>query len=329
LKNGASGESKRQRILVVDDTPANIEILYKILKGDYDVLFAKSGADGLRLVKREAPDLILLDIMMPEMDGYQVCAALKGNPETARIPVIFVTAMGGEEDESKGFESGAIDYITKPISPVIVKARVKIHLELKRSRDLLEQLTVELGRKNDELEVLARKDALTGLANRRHFNEVLDAEIKRAKRTGQHLSLILCDVDYFKKYNDLYGHLAGDKCLSMVGEVMRECFKRAGDLTARYGGEEFAVILPETPSDIGVQLAERLCRELIKQALPHEGNLPPGVVTLSAGVVGVRVTHERDADWLIGEADRALYFSKENGRNRVTARGDDFAQSSP
>jgi len=329
LKSKAAGQSRRQRVLIVDDTPANIEVLYKILKGDYDISFAKSGADGLRIVKRDMPDLILLDIMMPEMDGYQVCAALKKDPETAGIPVIFVTAMGTDEDESKGFEWGAIDYITKPISPAIVKARVKNHLELKRSRDLLERLTVELGEKNRELEVLARKDALTGLANRRHFDEVLDAEIKRAIRTGQHLSLILCDVDFFKKYNDRYGHLAGDKCLQLIGEILRSCFKRAGDLPARYGGEEFAVILPDTLPDAGVILAERLCLELIEQALPHEKNGLIGVVTLSAGVVGAQVTRERDAGWFIGEADLALYRSKDSGRNRVTKGGSHPAPSSP
>ena len=323
MKDVAAEQSKRQRILIVDDVPANIEVLYKILKGDYDISFAKSGADGLRIVKRDAPDLILLDIMMPGMDGYQVCATLKGDPNTARIPVIFVTAMGAEEDESKGFEWGAIDYITKPISPAIVKARVKNHLELKRSRDLLEQLTLELGEKNRELEVLARKDALTGLANRRHFNEVLNAEIKRASRTGQHLSMILCDVDFFKKFNDHYGHLAGDKCLELIGKIMHDSFKRAGDLPARYGGEEFAVILPDTSEEIGVQLAERLCRELIELAVPHQANGPLGVVTLSAGVVGVQVSRYQDADWFIGEADQALYRSKENGRNRVTAAGCD------
>jgi len=318
LKSEAFMQERRQKILIVDDTPANIEILYKILQGDYDIHFAKSGADGLRIANKETPDLILLDIMMPEMDGYQVCAALKGDPRTAGIPIIFVTAMGSDEDETKGLECGAIDYITKPISPPIVKARVKNHLELKRSRDLLEELTIALGEKNRELEVFAREDALTGLANRRHFNEVLDAEIKRALRTGQFLSLILCDVDFFKKYNDQYGHIAGDKCLQAIGKIMRGSFKRAGDVPARYGGEEFAAILPDTTPDKAAQLAERLRLELIAQALPHALEGVPGQVTLSVGVVGVRATREHSAEWFIREADQALYRSKENGRNQVT-----------
>ena len=319
MKNESAGQHRRQKVLIVDDTLANIEILYKILQGDYDIFFAKSGADGVRIVKKEMPDLILLDIMMPDMDGYQVCAALKGDPHTARIPVIFVTAMGNDEDEAKGLDCGAIDYITKPISPPIVKARVRNHLELKRSRDLSEELAAELREKNRSLEILAREDGLTGIANRRHFNEVLDAEIKRALRTHQFLSLILCDVDFFKKYNDLYGHVAGDKCLQSIGEAMRSIFKRAGDLPARYGGEEFAAILPDTPPEKGVQLAERLRLEMMERALPHAGVGELELVTLSVGVVGVQANRARDAEWFICEADKALYQSKENGRNRVTA----------
>ena len=313
-----SALKRRQKILIIDDTVANIEILYKILQGDYDILFAKSGADGVRIVKQEMPDLILLDIMMPDMDGYQVCAILKEDRQTAGIPVIFITAMGSDEDETRGLDCGAIDYITKPISRPIVKARVRNHLELKKSLDLLEELTVELGEKNRELEVLAREDGLTGLANRRHFNEVLDAEIKRALRTRQYLSVILCDVDHFKKYNDRYGHIAGDKCLQLIGEIMRSTFKRAGDLPTRYGGEEFAVILPDTPPDKACQLAERLRQALMDQELPHAASVL-GLVTLSVGVVGVQASRERDAEWFIKEADQALYRSKENGRNQVTA----------
>ena len=311
-------EHDKQKILIVDDTLANIEILFKILQDDYDVYFAKSGADGVRIVKREMPDLILLDVMMPDMDGYQVCRLLKGDPKTSSIPVIFITAMGSDEDETRGLDCGAIDYITKPISPPIVQARVRNHLELKLSRDLLEELTRELGEKNRELEVLAREDGLTGLANRRNFNEVLDIELKRAQRSRQCLSLLLCDVDFFKKYNDQYGHLAGDKCLQTIGGIMRAGFKRAGDLPARYGGEEFAAILPETPPEMAAKLAERLRLELIGRGLPHAFAGVLGVVTLSIGVVGAVVTSERDAEWFIDEADRALYRSKESGRNQVT-----------
>lgn len=308
---------RRQKLLIVDDTPANIEILYKILKSEYDVLFAKSGADGVRLVREQLPDLILLDIMMPGMDGYQVCAALKEDPLTAKIPVIFVTAMGNEEDEAKGLELGAIDYLTKPISPPIVLARVRNHLDLKRKSDLLEQLTLQLEEKNRALEVLAREDGLTGVANRRHLNDVLHAELQRAMRNRRHLSLILFDIDHFKRFNDLYGHLAGDKCLQLIGALLRASFKRAGDLPARYGGEEFAVVLPDTSVEKAAELAEGLRLGLLEQALPHSGSAS-AVVTLSAGVAGAQVAPGHGVEWFIGEADRALYLAKANGRNRVT-----------
>jgi diguanylate cyclase (GGDEF)-like protein len=309
----------RHKILIVDDTTANIEILYKILHGEYDVFFAKNGPDGIKVVQRELPDLILLDIMMPEMDGYQVCRQLKGDPQTASIPVIFITAMGSEEDETKGLDCGAIDYLTKPISPPIVRARIRNHLELKRSRDTLEALGRELVDKNLELKKLAREDGLTGLANRRRFNEMLDLEIKRAYRTRQFLSLILCDVDFFKRFNDQYGHVAGDKCLQVIGATLLSTFMRAGDLSARYGGEEFAVILPETTPENAEKLAEKLRQKIIAQAMPHAQSDALQVVTFSIGVVGAQVTRERNAEWFISAADRALYASKETGRNRVTA----------
>ncbi|GFO58323.1 hypothetical protein GMST_06480 [Geomonas silvestris] len=317
-QNREPREAVRQRVLIVDDTLANIEILYKILQADYDVFFAKNGPDGLRVVQREMPDLVLLDIMMPEMDGYQVCAALKADPATAAIPVIFITAMGSEEDETRGLESGAIDYLTKPISPPIVKARVRNHLELKRNRDLLEALGRELTEKNEALKRLAREDGLTALANRRHFDEMLDLELKRAFRSRQPLSLLLLDVDYFKRYNDHYGHVAGDGCLRLLGATLRSTFMRAGDVSARYGGEEFAVILPETPPDKALLLAEKLRQKVLDQAVPHAGSEVAQVVSVSIGVVGAQVEGERTPQWFLAQADRALYLAKEKGRNQVT-----------
>ena len=311
--------ARRHKVVIVDDTLANIEILYKILQGDYDVFFAKNGRDGIRVVQREMPDLILLDIMMPEMDGYQVCTELKADPQTSAIPVIFITAMGSEEDETRGLDCGAIDYLTKPISPPIVRARVRNHLELKRSHDIMEALGRELTGKNLELVRLAREDGLTGLANRRHFDEMLDAEIKRAFRTRQFLSLILCDVDFFKRYNDHYGHVAGDKCLQMIGATMLSTFMRAGDVPARYGGEEFAVILPETTPGNALLLGEKLRRKIAELALPHAASDALEFVSFSVGVVGSLVTRERNAEWFLSAADQALYQSKEHGRNRVTA----------
>ncbi len=308
---------ERQKILIIDDTPANIQILNEFFQNDYDIFFATNGSDGIRIARLAVPDLILLDIMMPEMDGYEVCEKIKADPVTRQIPVIFVTAMSNLDDEEKGLTSGAIDYITKPVSAPIVKVRVKNHLELKRHRDMLEKLTIELDLKNRELNLLVRKDALTGLANRRYFDEILDSEIKRANRSGQLLSLILCDVDFFKSYNDHYGHVAGDKCLQTIGEVLRNNTKRVSDLPARYGGEEFAVIFPDTPHGGAGLLAEKLRQEMILRAIPHACSNVAEMVTLSFGVVEAQPARERDPVWYINAADKALYQAKEIGRNQV------------
>jgi diguanylate cyclase (GGDEF)-like protein len=307
----------RQKILIIDDTPANIQILHAVLGDTYSIFFASCGRDGIVIAQKELPDLILLDIMMPDMDGYAVCAELKGDALTGQIPIIFITTMSNVEDEMKGLELGAIDYITKPFSPPIVKARVKNHLELKRHRDLLEKATIELDKKNMALNLLAREDALTGLANRRYFNEVLASEIKRAVRSRQLLSLILCDVDFFKNYNDHYGHVAGDKCLQVIGQILLHTFKRAGDLPARYGGEEFVVILPDTSSSNAGLLAEKLRQQMMAHAMPHAFSTAAEVVTLSFGVIEAQASQERDAEWYIHEADKALYRAKEKGRNQV------------
>lgn len=307
----------QQKILIIDDTPANIQILHAVLGESYSIFFAASGREGISMARKELPDLILLDIMMPEMDGYAVCKELKGDPRTRQVPIIFITAMGTVEDETKGLELGAIDYITKPFSPPIVKARVKNHLELKRHRDLLEKASIELDKKNLTLNLLAREDALTGLANRRYFNEVLASEIRRARRSRQLLSLILCDVDFFKNYNDHYGHVAGDKCLQAIGHLLLQTFKRATDLPARYGGEEFVVIFPDTPPGNAGHLAEKLRQGMMAQAIPHAFSTAADVVTLSFGVIEALPTRERNAEWYINEADKALYRAKEKGRNQV------------
>lgn len=308
----------RQKILIIDDTPANIQILHAVLGDAYSIFFATSGQDGITMARKELPDLILLDVMMPGVDGYEVCRELKGDALTRQIPIIFITTMRNVEDETKGLELGAIDYIIKPFSPPIVNARVKNHLELKRHRDLLEKMTIELDKKNLALNLLAREDALTGLANRRYFNEVLESEITRAQRSGQLLSLLLCDVDFFKNYNDHYGHVAGDKCLQAIGQILLQTFKRAGDLPARYGGEEFVVIFPGLPPGTAGLLAEKLRQKMMTQAIPHAFSAAAEVVTLSIGVVEAQPSYERNAEWYINEADKALYRAKEGGRNQVS-----------
>ncbi|RQW78145.1 MAG: diguanylate cyclase [Geobacter sp.] len=318
MSSEVAGTEVRHKILIIDDTPTNIQILNEILRDTYDIFFASNGREGIGISLRELPDLILLDIMMPEMDGYVTCTILKSDPRTSPIPVIFITAMSAPGDEAKGLDCGAIDYITKPISPPIVKSRVRNHLELKRHRDTLQQLTVELEEKNRELDRLSREDGLTGIANRRHFDEVLQAEMNRSYRSRQFMSLIFCDVDFFKRYNDHYGHMAGDRCLQVISGIMRRTFKRAGDLCARYGGEEFMIILPDTTPDKAVYLAEKLRQALVAEAMLHALSDAAGYVTVSMGVVGAQVTTEHNAEWFVQEADKALYQSKSEGRNRIT-----------
>jgi diguanylate cyclase (GGDEF)-like protein len=295
----------RSTILVVDDVPANIQVLAQILKDQHTVVFAKSGEEALVMAKKVMPDIILLDVMMPDMDGYTVCARLKASSTLSHIPVIFVTAMGEVEDETRGLEMGAIDYIMKPANPAIVRCRVHNHLELKRQRDLLRQI--------------ALVDGLTGIANRRRFDEVFAAEWRRAQRKEMSLSLILCDVDHFKLYNDHRGHQAGDDCLRMVAQAIASQMSRPGDLAARYGGEEFVCVLPDTDQAGGQFIAESIRTELAALGLPHPASSVGPVVSLSLGVA----TAVPGADWpahdLIALADAKLYEAKKSGRDRFCA----------
>jgi diguanylate cyclase (GGDEF)-like protein len=297
----------RHTILLVDDAVANLEALNAVLGADYDLIFATSGHEAIDLAREQLPDLILLDVMMSGMNGYQACRKLKDDDRTRGIPVIFVTSMDHEADEAAGLDAGAIDYLTKPIRASIVKARVRNHLELKRARDLLESLSIT--------------DPLTGLANRRQFDSVLEAETRRAVRAVSHVGLLMCDLDRFKAYNDFYGHPAGDWCLAEVGKVFRDVFRRAGDLAARYGGEEFSVILPgATPPDAWM-MGEKIRQAVEARRLPHQRGGTSLWVTLSVGVASMLVTAESSAAWLVQRADVALYASKKAGRNRVTCAG--------
>lgn len=294
---------ERQTILIVDDTVENIEVLSGLLSEDYEILFAANGADALKITEEHLPDLILLDVIMDGMDGYEVCRQLKANTATKSIPVIFVTAMDAETDEEKGLNLGAIDYITKPVSPPIVKARIRNHLELKRYRDILQRMSLI--------------DGLTGIPNRRHFNELLEREWRRAVRSAEPFSLILIDIDFFKLFNDKYGHLAGDDCLKKVGSAIAASVKRPGDLVARYGGEEFACVLSSTGAAGASALAEEMRKEVIELRIPHGLSKASEYVTLSLGVATLIPIPGLKPDMLIKEADNMLYKAKENGRNRV------------
>lgn len=298
--------STLQSILIIDDTPSNIEVLSGVLEEGPEILFALDGQEGLEIASNQFPDLILLDILMPGMDGYEVCRRLKAEPRTRNIPVIFITAMDHEEDEAHGLEIGAIDYITKPISPAIVRARVRNHLELKRYRDFLEELSTT--------------DGLTGIPNRRRFDAGLEQEWRRARRSSSPLALIMFDVDYFKAFNDHYGHLAGDDCLRDVARVLASVPRRPADLIARYGGEEFVCLLPQTDEEGARLVAERVRLGVEARAIPHCRSRASGFVTVSAGAVSMMPDSAQLPEVLVQNADARLYQAKEMGRNRVVSR---------
>ena len=292
------------RILIVDDERYNIKVLSELLREEYKIMAAKSGEMALNAVHGpNPPDLILLDVMMPGLSGYEVCRKLKTDPRTMHIPVIFITSLDSTDDEAKGFELGAVDYIFKPFKPVIVKARVKTHIQLKRKTDLLDRL--------------ASIDGLTEISNRRSFDITLEKELRRIARSGAFLSLILSDIDFFKKYNDYYGHAQGDTCLRRVAKAVANCASRVADFPARYGGEEFAVILPGTDMDGAITLAEKIRTTVAELNISHAASTIADHVTLSLGVATVSGNRDISPVDLIMAADEFLYQAKKNGRNTV------------
>lgn len=304
----------KSRILIVDDEPVNIQILNQILKADYETCFAINGEKALEASIQCHPDLIVLDVVMPNMDGYEVCRRLKASPETNDIPVIFATARTAIEDETLGFEVGASDFLTKPVSPPIVKVRIRNHLELKRQRDMLRALSY--------------LDGLTGVANRRKLDETLEKEMRRCHRSQSPLSLIIADVDFFKLYNDTYGHLAGDDCLKRIAATLQGQAKRAADLVARYGGEEFAILLPETDLKGTRAVADRICAAINGLGLPHAASPIISHVTLSGGATVIIPDYKLDVWELIKQSDALLYQAKQKGRNQILVRCLKISESS-
>ncbi|MGB4599098.1 MAG: diguanylate cyclase [Trichlorobacter sp.] len=291
-------------ILLVDDAPTNIQVLNEVLRDDYRLFFATSGRVALRLIAESPPDLIILDVIMPDMDGYEVCRALKANALLQDIPIIFITSMRQQEDEVIGLELGAVDYITKPFNPAIVRLRVRNQIELKRQRDLLARLS--------------NLDGLTGIPNRRALDANLDREWRRCQRSHKPLSLIMSDIDHFKNYNDTYGHLTGDDCLKTVSSTLQNILERPGDLLARYGGEEFIALLPETDAHGAQLVAGKMLQAITNLALPHAGIQPLEQVSISIGVATILPKRAASSTRLMEAADQALYQSKQAGRNRIS-----------
>ncbi len=296
---------KKLMILLVDDAPTNIQMLNETLKDGYHLFFATNGRDALRIAAETLPDLILLDVIMPDMDGYEVCRILKADPLMKDIPIIFITAMNQQEDEAIGLELGAVDYITKPFNPTIVRLRIRNQIKLKRQRDILTRLS--------------NLDGLTGIPNRRCIDETLEREWRRGIRSCKPISLLMIDIDYFKAYNDSCGHLAGDDCLRAVAQALDDSMGRAADFVGRYGGEEFLAILPETNEEGALFVANDMQNEVAKLAIQHPATPLGKQITLSIGIATAIPYRENEFTSLLQEADKMLYQAKQEGRNRIVA----------
>ena len=295
-------KTEKNSLLIVDDEKYNIVALNQILSPEYTVYAAKSGQDAIEIANEHLPDVILLDILMPEMDGYEVIAALKSSPKTRDIPVIFITGLSDAPDEEKGLHLGAADYISKPFSTAIVKLRIKNQIQT-----LNYIHTIEL---------LSLMDQLTNIPNRRSFDERLHLEWGRAIRDETPISILILDFDNFKEYNDIHGHKQGDKALQGVAKILMQELKRAVDFVARWGGEEFVVLLPNTDRDKALIIAERMRASIEATQIP----LPDGQtskITISIGVNAKIPAPIDSADDFLYHADKALYAAKNGGRNRV------------
>jgi diguanylate cyclase (GGDEF)-like protein len=290
-------------LLIVDDEKQNRALLTELLQGEHRIILAKDGNQALERAREHRPDLILLDVMMPEMDGYAVIRALKNDDLTRHIPVIFITALDSAGDEERGLELGAVDYISKPFNPAIVRVRIHNHLQSVHQRRLLEQM--------------AMLDSLTGIPNRRRFNEVFEQEWRRCMRDGVPLSLIVVDVDQFKAFNDTYGHAAGDEVLRRIAATLQTSLRRPGDFVARYGGEEFVMLLPGIDSEGGRNLCEHTRADIEAERIPHAVSDVAPWITISLGGA-TRIPQENAASLeLFTLADTYLYVAKHTGRNRV------------
>lgn len=289
-------------ILVIDDSPELLLSIGATLETTYDVHVATSGEAGLKLAKELHPSLILLDIIMPGLNGFETCRRLRQNEDTRDIPVIFLTSKDNQDDAVRSFEVGGVDFITKPFSPVVLRARVDTHVRLKKQADTLNYLAI--------------RDSLTGLFNRREFDDRFERECRACLRAHKPLSVMMIDIDYFKHYNDSYGHQKGDNCLQAVADTISKQLQRGRDLVARYGGEEFACLLPEADSDSARVVAEKIRAAVVALAIPHQMSQVSDTVTISIGIASTHNCEGRRQE-LLQQADASLYRAKNTGRNRV------------
>jgi len=296
----------RPLVMLIDDSPTNLHALGNILSRDYDILIATSGDAAIDLLKetRDLPDIVLLDVMMPGLSGYDVCKMLKENNEWRNIPVIFITILDSEQDETTGFDLGAADYIIKPFSEPVVLARIKTQITLKQ--------------RTDQLESLAKVDGLTEISNRRAFDDHLNNLFRKRRRQSFPLSLLLIDIDHFKKYNDKFGHGIGDQCLKLIAKCIQKHAVNPEDMAASWGGEEFVLILPKFGLQEAVRLGTNLLREIEDLNIEHPTSDTADVITVSIGAVSSADDSYITPEDFISMADKALYTAKNSGRNRLS-----------
>lgn len=298
-----SALSNKPRILIVDDDKINQRLLQGLLADDYTIEKAEGGCQALTMIGANSPDLILLDVMMPQMDGFQVIRELKNNEMTQNIPVIFITALNSVTNEEEGLKLGAVDYIKKPFIPSIVKARVRNILTMVRHRKLLE--------------TLAHIDGLTEIPNRRYFDLALHREWHRALRYNSCISVAIADVDYFKQFNDNYGHASGDRVLIALSKEIRRNLKRPYDLVSRYGGEEFGIILPKTSLNKAFQFCNTIRSAIQQLKIVHEFSSVSENITISIGGATMIPSKNTEPSAIVEKADSCLYEAKNSGRNKV------------
>lgn len=296
---------RKHTVLIVDDQDFYCNLLKDIIDDEYNVVYATSGKQTMDIVLSQVIDLILLDIIMPDINGYEICRWIKSNPATQDIPIIFVSIKDKPQEQATGLAMGAIDYITKDTDVTVIKARIQNQMQLKKQRDILFQL--------------AHIDNLTALYNRHFFNEAFEKLWLNALRNKEYLSALIIDIDFFKKFNDFYGHLEGDQCLKKVAQALKNSLMRPVDIVARYGGEEFVALLPSTTHDGAVIVAKRIQENIKSLEIKHELSEVSKLVTVSIGIATIRPESQHEPVDLIKRADFGLYKAKNEGRNRFIA----------
>ena len=303
-------------ILSVDDVVINLRTIKSLLQDSYTMLAATSGDAAIKVLENNPNvDLILLDVMMSPLDGYQTCKLIKDNPKTSHIPIIFLTGQADDLNEEYGLKVGAVDYITKPANPAILKARVSTHIKIKQQQDLLT--------------LLSTTDGLTGLYNKRQLDILLEKEWNRSIRSFPlndvdncggifRFAIGMIDIDYFKKFNDTYGHQSGDEILELVAKTIQSNLLRVNDICGRQGGEEFLIILPNVTHEGSFLCANKIRKAVEELNIPHSKS-EFGKVTISVGIASVIPCRNRSFTELVKVADNMLYKSKESGRNKVSA----------